>query len=122
MAHILNIGPSATSTAIAVFSGQIELVVDFIDTPTAFSVGATGTLSLLVGNIVATASRTVAAGGVLQLNENKRNNLAATAAPTVGDDYADGFREGSLWYDTVGVDLFLCVDPTIGAALWVLVS
>lgn len=47
------------------------------------------------------------------------NNFTATVNPTVNDDSGDGYSAGSTWYNNVGQDLFLCVDATVGAAVWV---
>ena len=45
-------------------------------------------------------------------------NLAATVAPGVGDDSADGYSSGSLWLDTVGGILYVCESASAGAAVW----
>lgn len=46
------------------------------------------------------------------------SNMAASAAPGVGDDCADGYSAGSLWYDSANVKLYLCVNASPGAAVW----
>lgn len=45
-------------------------------------------------------------------------NYVAVVAPTAGDDTADGYAVGSLWYDTVTKTLYWCSDATAGAAKW----
>lgn len=45
-------------------------------------------------------------------------NLSATAAPTTGDDDADGYSIGSLWVDVTNDVTYQCVDSTTGAAVW----
>ncbi len=52
------------------------------------------------------------------LYPNAKNNLAATTAPGVGDDSADGYDEGSLWVDNSTDTAYICVDPAAGAAVW----
>lgn len=47
-----------------------------------------------------------------------KNNLAATTAPTIGDDSGDGYEAGSLWVDTTGDVAYICVDPSLGTAVW----
>lgn len=42
----------------------------------------------------------------------------ATGPPGVGDDSGDGYSQGSIWYDTITGDKFLCVDASSGAAVW----
>lgn len=44
-------------------------------------------------------------------------NFAAVAAPTVGDDSDDGYQLLSWWI--YSGQIWLCMDATVGAALWV---
>lgn len=48
-----------------------------------------------------------------------QNNLTATTAPTINDDAGDGYSELSRWYDTVTETLYICIDPSAGAAVWI---
>lgn len=50
------------------------------------------------------------------------NNFAATVAPGVGDDSADGYQVGSIWVIPTTKIIYQCVDATEGAADWVVVS
>lgn len=50
-------------------------------------------------------------GGVL-------HNLAATAAPAVTDDAADGYGVGSMWINVTADTAYVCVDASTGAAVW----
>jgi hypothetical protein len=50
---------------------------------------------------------------------NGKINYNATAAPTTGDDNADGYRVGSTWIDTTNDEAYRCVDDTNGAAVWI---
>ena len=45
-------------------------------------------------------------------------NWAAADDPGVGDDSADGYVPGSLWFNTTGHKIFQCEDNTAGAAVW----
>ncbi len=45
-------------------------------------------------------------------------NLAATAAPAVGNDNTEGYAPGSLWVDTTNKKAYVCTDATTGAAIW----
>lgn len=47
------------------------------------------------------------------------NKLDATTNPTINDDELDGYVAGSLWVDATNDLLYVCVDPTAGAAIWV---
>lgn len=51
-----------------------------------------------------------------------RHNPVATVDPDENDDATvgpdGGYGVGSLWKNTVSGDLFICADPTIGAAIW----
>ncbi len=50
------------------------------------------------------------------------DNYSAIVAPTVNDDDLAGYGPGSKWYNTVGGEVYLCVDNTTGAAVWVLTT
>jgi hypothetical protein len=62
-------------------------------------------------------SLTVDELGELALTQNE---LAGAAAPTVADDETDGYSVGSVWVDTTSDPeaVYMCVDPTEGAAVW----
>lgn len=47
-----------------------------------------------------------------------RHNIT-TSNPTVNDDSADGYSIGSRWINTATDTEFVCVDATLGAAVWV---
>jgi hypothetical protein len=42
----------------------------------------------------------------------------ATVAPGVGDDSADGYSVGSVWIDVTNDKAYVCLDATVGAAVW----
>lgn len=54
------------------------------------------------------------------INPQWDNNTAATSDPTVDDDNVHGYGGGSYWFH--GNAVFMCVDGTNGAAVWVRVS
>lgn len=43
---------------------------------------------------------------------------AQAAAPGVGDDSGDGYEPGSRWVDTTNDKYYVCLDATLGAAVW----
>lgn len=47
------------------------------------------------------------------------DKLNATTAPTVNDDSGDGYSVGSQWIDTTNDKAYVCVDASVGAAVWV---
>ena len=47
-----------------------------------------------------------------------QHNLSATTAPGVGDDSGDGYAVGSDWIDTTNDEAYVCVDASVGAAVW----
>ncbi|MEQ9073333.1 MAG: hypothetical protein RLP09_05710 [Sandaracinaceae bacterium] len=51
-----------------------------------------------------------------------KSNLTATVAPTATDDDNAGYAVGSLWIDTVTDRVWVLVDPTPTAAVWMQVS
>jgi hypothetical protein len=50
---------------------------------------------------------------------NLKVNLTAVAPPTVNDDDDNEYSVGSLWIDTVGLNEYVALDVTTGAAFWV---
>ncbi|MFA5693080.1 MAG: hypothetical protein WC907_05630, partial [Acholeplasmataceae bacterium] len=48
----------------------------------------------------------------------KRHNLTAAANPTVADDEVDHYRAGSVWFNQLTTQIFMCLDATEGAAVW----
>lgn len=46
------------------------------------------------------------------------DNYAGAVAPVVTDDFDDGYAVGSTWIDTVADDAYICLDSTVGAAVW----
>jgi len=59
-----------------------------------------------------------ATGAAVWRQFNQLNNMAAAAAPVVGDDDADGYDVGSVWYDTTADIAYICLDNATGAAVW----
>lgn len=53
-----------------------------------------------------------------------KDNLAAVANPTSGDSSAGGYGVGSIWINvsTSPRRIFMCVDATAGAAVWLNIS
>jgi hypothetical protein len=53
----------------------------------------------------------------------KRNGILnvynKTTAPTSTDDNADGYNVGSRWVDTTNDAHYVCVDSSVGAAIWI---
>jgi hypothetical protein len=49
---------------------------------------------------------------------NKKSNFAATAAPALTDDSASGYGVGSFWFDTTNDLMYVCLDASVGAAVW----
>lgn len=56
-------------------------------------------------------------GTVLDLTV--QDNLAGAAAPTVNDDDTAGYSVGSVWLDTTNGRMYVCVDNSTGAAIWI---
>lgn len=47
-----------------------------------------------------------------------KNELAGTTAPTANEDSGDGYSVGSRWFDTTNDKEYVCLDATLGAAVW----
>lgn len=48
----------------------------------------------------------------------RRNNFAATIAPTVNDDIDLRYEVGSKWYDVTNDLIYTCIDSTADNAIW----
>ncbi len=46
------------------------------------------------------------------------SNVGASTAPAVTDDSGDGYAIGSRWFDTTNDKEYVCLDATVGAAVW----
>lgn len=57
-------------------------------------------------------------GDVQGVPTTLKNNFGATAAPTTGDDSADGYAVGSKWIDVTNDKAYVCLDATATAAVW----
>lgn len=58
------------------------------------------------------------AGTILNNTGLRKNNYAATAAPTAGDDTGDGYEVGSIWLDATNDRIYIAQDVTSTAAVW----
>lgn len=63
-------------------------------------------------------SITTANGRITAITLTALNNLSAAVAPTVNEDSGDGYGVGSVWIDTTNDKGYVCVDATVGAAVW----
>lgn len=61
----------------------------------------------------------LAAGGALSLGQQQaRNNLAATIAPTSTDDSSKDYGVGSRWLVPAASKEYTCFSAALGAATW----
>lgn len=75
---------------------------------------ASGTVSTFSGEAYGTVSLDSFGTAVTTL----KNNLAASAAPTVNDDSIVAYSVGSRWLDTTNDKEYVCLDSSGGAAVW----
>ena len=47
-----------------------------------------------------------------------QSNFSATAAPAITDDSGDGYAVGSRWIDVTNDKEYVCLDASVGAAVW----
>lgn len=60
----------------------------------------------------------IASGSTTEL----KCNFSASAAPTANDDSGDGYIVGSLWFDISNDRAYICLDNTLTAAIWLLLT
>jgi len=53
--------------------------------------------------------------GVVQ---NIKSKFDSTIDPTVNNDFSGGYAVGSLWVNTTTDESFMCMDSSVGAAVW----
>lgn len=51
-----------------------------------------------------------------------KNNFSATTDPTTGDDNLDNYQVGSIWVNTSQGSIFIALDVTTAAAIWLQVG
>ena len=104
-----------TSSILDNFSAIVDPAVGD-DTADGYSAGSRW-YNTATDNLFLCVDATLGAATWLRI-DNINHNFAAVADPTAGDDDADGYEPGSIWYNTGSGDLFLCVDASTGAAIW----
>lgn len=57
--------------------------------------------------------------GAWQEMPHQENNSQSSNSPTVNDDESAGYSVFSLWHNTTSGAVFVCADPSLGAAVWV---
>lgn len=80
--------------------------------------GLTTPLSVAQGGTAATTAAGARASFSIDDIATKLSNLSAAVAPTVNEDSGDGYAIGSFWLDTTADDAYICLDATVGAAVW----
>lgn len=79
--------------------------------------GDAGTASVATDPIWDAAGDTVVGTGT-GTAVRRKNNDAASAAPTVNDDSGDGYAIGSRWLDTTSDKEYVATDVTVAGAVW----
>lgn len=59
---------------------------------------------------------------LFSLLDSVKNETAATSVPTVNDDSSKGFSFGSIWFNSSSGKLYIAINVTQGAAIWVSVN
>jgi len=49
----------------------------------------------------------------------KKSKFDATTAPTANEDSGDGYAVGSFWHDITNDKSYVCLDASVGAAVWI---
>lgn len=107
--------PISTLTQ-AALNTKVETVGGF----GAIHVGPGGSLNLTVTADDANAGQSgfLSGSGYTKLESLALDNRVATTAPTINDDSADGYVVGSLWLNVTLDIAYVCLDSTVGAAVW----
>jgi len=82
---------------------------------------AIGSLWIVSGTQESYICMNPAAGGaVWKPIEESVNNISAIVAPGVLDNYSSGYRVGSVWYNTLSNEVYICTVPSVPT--WVKIS
>lgn len=108
----------ATWSTWASLAGTGSVATDSIWDAKGDLAGGTGANTAARLPVAANGSSLRAASGAATGLEWQLNNLAAAAAPTVNEDSGDGYSVGSRWIDTTNDKEYVCLDATVGAAVW----
>lgn len=73
--------------------------------------------NVLDDNIIVNAATRVTDAGTSTKLES--NHVRSNSDPTANDDNGDGYPIGTLWINLTSEDVFMLVDSTAGAAVWV---
>lgn len=91
------------------------LVSDVINDPELNTFVDAGDITLTVDGVALTAGQSAA-----YINyDRQKQDFGATTAPTINDDADAGFSVGSLWVNVSTDTMYVCVDATNNAAVWV---
>jgi len=118
----------------SVLMPRINAILDLLIASGSVEIGATAiyegdTVGTIQSKLDAlyTALQSVVLGGIPDGSITKAKLESATAAglltfgaaaPTVGDDSADGYQIGSLWMNTTTLTMYICSSAAAGAAVW----
>lgn len=63
------------------------------------------------------------AGGVaINNNFKKLSSKLSTSIPTTSNDSTENYAQGSRWFNTASKTEYICLDASVGAAVWVQVA
>ena len=88
---------------VELFSNQIKSLI------------ATGTAPFVIASTTAVTNLNA---DLVDGEHAQKSNLSATTAPTVTDDSGAGYSVGSVWINVTADKAYICVDATVGAAVW----
>lgn len=110
---LANIANGLTIFAADINAEFNQLVAAFNGTTGHTHDGSTGSGPKIALETSVTGVLPVANGGVAGINKTN-----ATTAPTINEDFNDGYVVGSIWIDTTADIYYVCLDSTVGAAVW----
>ena len=91
---------------------------DYLKVATPIQTFSAGDEVNLVCGKIDGGTNSITAGSAVRVTTAKRDNYAATAAPTADDDEGDGYAVGSIWIDLNTDEVYVCADVSAAAAVW----
>lgn len=105
----IDVGQFLTGTAVYLTVGKLSVAGQ------AYNVRGGNSLRLFVGELSGT--EVIADGADVRVVKARRDGVKA-GVPGITDDESDGYQRHSMVYDSNAGDMYVCCDPSAGAAVW----
>ncbi len=85
---------------------------------TAYVIGNVVNYNSVIYTAIANHTNSAPPSANWKISNSVKDKYDATTAPTASNDSSQGYALGSRWYDAVGNEVYVLVNATVGAAVW----